>query len=292
MSTPSTSDLEDTEVATSPVSYTVTPSEYDEMAENIPTSGPKDVEEHDDEGVDYEFPPDVYTMMFFSDTSGWPYWYGVFVFAFQMTILALIAFDLLSDNKNTRKGDVSAENFFNVPVMVDTEVAIAQGFALLLAVLSRDEVTNTLGLVTVGYTARCQENFSKATYSSFVQTNVFRFVMGISVVFVSLIFIVQADNVLDIFLNFAAIEFVAGIDDLAYTLAKEGWIGIPIKRFMEKIEAETIQLPERKEKFIRHYARPMSVLVLLVGLYTVWITLIHNQLTGVYLRRESCKIVA
>jgi hypothetical protein len=218
--------------------------------------------------------------------------YGVFVFAFQMTILGLIGYSLLNDNEGKREGDDTEYNFFNVPVLVDTEVLIAQFLALFLAVVSRDEVTNTLGLVSVGYSTRCQESFPKATYFSFIQTNFFRFFMGISVVFVSLIFIVQADNVLDIFLNFAAIEFVATIDDLAYTLAKEGWVGSPIKRFVKKIEEEKIQLPECKLDFLRHYARPMSVSVLLAGLYAVWIFLIIQQQTGEFLKRAGCQTVA
>jgi hypothetical protein len=257
----------------------------------IPTLEPKHLEEQEDED-NYEFPEDVYTMMFFSNPWSWSYCYGLFVFFFQQLILGLVLVDILDDTAGKREGTPSEKNFFNVPFHVDTVVTIAQGVAILLAVVSRDDVTNTLDLVTVGYSNRCQEIFPHATYSSFLRTNAFRLFMGLSVVFVSFVFIVQADSVLDIFLNFAAIEFVAGLDDLAYTLAKEGWIGSPIKRSIKEMEDEKIQLPECKTFFLRHYARPLLVSMLLGCLYAVWVYLYLLQVKGTFLNRAFCGTVA
>jgi hypothetical protein len=49
-----------------------TPPEDDEREEPIPTLGPKDLEEQDDESDVCNFPKDLHTMMFFSEPSDWP----------------------------------------------------------------------------------------------------------------------------------------------------------------------------------------------------------------------------
>jgi hypothetical protein len=187
----------------------------------------------------FTFTPDVFSMLFFAEWKSKAFVFGISVFCLQMLILGLLGFDLLHD-ENRRDN-----NFFNVPVpvQVDIQVAIAQVVALFISIVSGEEITTTLSLVTVDYPRSLKERFPEATYAKYCISNFLRMVEGIVVTSLSFTLIVQADTVLDIFLNFAAIEFVAGLDNFAYSAARDGWAGTRMKRLTAAI-AE-IELSER-----------------------------------------------
>ena len=52
-----------------------------------------------------------------------------------------------------------------------------------------------------------------------------RFIAGGVGIFITFHLIMQATEVVDLLLNFAAIEFVAGLDDIVYSLAYLGLLG-------------------------------------------------------------------
>ena len=83
------------------------------------------------------------------------------------------------------------------------------------------------------------------------------------VALVSFFFIVQANNVLDIFLNFAAIGFVGELDNLGLRIAAEGWIGAPIKELAKKLKNTTLPAKQTQQKWTRN-ANRILLLVLLV----------------------------
>jgi hypothetical protein len=165
----------------------------------------------------FTFSPDVFSMLFFAEWKSKAFAFGISVFCFQMLILGLLSFDLLSD-ENGRDNN----NYFNIPVQVDLQVAIAQVVALFISIVTREEITITLSLATVDYPRSLKERFPEATYAKYCISNCIRMVEGLIVIFLSFTLIVQADNVLDIFLNFAAIEFVAGLDNFFYLAARDG----------------------------------------------------------------------
>jgi hypothetical protein len=239
---------------------------------------PKDACEH--VGDKFTFPPDVFSMLFFAEWKSKAFVFGISVFCFQMLILGLLGFDLLSDESGRDN------NSFNAPVQVDIQVAIAQVVALFIAIISQEQVTTTLSLASVDYPRSLKERFPEATYAKYCVSNFLRFAEGFIVTFVSFTLIVQADNVLDIFLNFAAIEFVAGLANFFYVAARDGWVGSRMKRLTAAIEE--IELPERREKWIRDYAKPVSVVLLTVCLFSGWVGVRRNQKNGTLLKNTSC----
>jgi hypothetical protein len=87
-------------------------------------------------------------------------------------------------------------------------------------------------------------------------------------------------------LNFAAIEFVAGLDNFFYLAARQGWVGTRMKRLTAAIEE--IELPERGGKWIRDYAKPVSVILLTVCLFSGWVGVRVRQVNGTLLKNTSC----
>ena len=242
--------------------------------------GPTD--EDSSGGEEYEFPEDVFTILFLAVPFSKPAIYGYGVFVIQILILVLISLDLLEDNDE--------ENVFKVPPSVSNTVRVAQVIAILIAICSQDDIFDTLALLSVSYeTGESLEKFPAATNFSFYWANGLRCFEGLSVVFVSMLFIIQADSVLKIFTNFAAIEFVGRLDDLGYKLAKQGWIGHEVGGFVSSIQEEELPIKKGKNPFMRKFARPLSVLVLCGLLLFMWgVLAVHYQNNGEYLKAATC----
>ena len=259
------------------------------------SDGKKVLDEEEDSGDadsddDLELPDDVYSMLFVANWKSVAFWFAILVFAIQLTILGLVGVDLTKD----APGDDN-ENKLNVPPIVETPVAIAQGIALMIAVLNQDDITLTLILVAVGLSSPFRQVLPSlqakfpggATQVQFWLANFLRILEGLVVVFVSFIFIVQADNVLDIFLNFAAIEFVAELDNLCYRLASEGWFGERLKLVAKKIGGETLPAKKEEMKWARH-VNLILLLALLTASYAGWGVVRHRQDNGYYLKQDTC----
>lgn len=65
--------------------------------------------------------------------------------------------------------------------------------------------------------------------------NLMRMIEGCFAIVVSFIFIVQSANVLDLFLNFVAVEFVSAMDDAAFFLAKKSFFGNTLKQHADRV---------------------------------------------------------
>jgi hypothetical protein len=166
----------------------------------------------------------------------------------------------------------------------------------LIAVVNQDDLTITLILGAVGISPPFRKGLSSlqekypggATQFQFWLANFLRLSEGLLVVVVSFFFIVQADNVLDIFLNFAAIEFVAELDNLGHRIAAEGWIGAPIKDLAKNLKDATLPAKKAQQKWTCNVNR-ILLLVLLLVLYVCWGVLERWQTLGQFLEQNACK---
>ena len=256
------------------------------------SSGGDVIDEEEDDMEYIELPDDVYSMLFIANWRSFAFWYAFFVFTLQLLILFLVGWDLLKDYPNEQD-----ENKLNVPAIVDFwQVAAAQGLAILIAVVNQDDITITLILVAVGISPPFRKALPSlqgkypggATQFQFWLANFLRLSEGLLVVVVSFFFIVQADNVLDIFLNFAAIEFVAELDNLGHRIAAEGWIGNPIKDLAKNLKDTTLPAKKAQQKWTCNVNR-ILLLVLLLVLYVCWGVLERWQTLGQFLEQNACK---
>ena len=103
------------------------------------------VDEEEDDMENIKLPDDVFSMLFVATWTSKAFWYALFVFAIQLCVLGLVAWDLLSDYP-----DEQDENKLNVPPIVKWQVMAAQSFAILIAVVNQDDITLSLILVSVG----------------------------------------------------------------------------------------------------------------------------------------------
>ena len=205
------------------------------------------------------------------------------VFLLQIFILALILADLTWDAPT-----YSEVVFFplQVPIDIDTTVAVAQCVSLIVATIKEEDIFVSLkALIIVGHDERVSVRFPGATPFKWWLANTFRFITGLGNVVVSFYFIVGSDNVLDIFESFAALEFVSYIDNMVFKLARWGYTGKVLQRMTIKVES--VQMENRREK-----GRWWAVLVVIflsltiIPLITLWSKVIIAQGNGFYLEKS------
>jgi hypothetical protein len=86
-------------------------------------------------------------------------------------------------------------------------------------------------------------------------------------------------------MNFAAVEFVSSIDNVAYSLAASGFLGFKIKSKTHRVEKITFQ---RDRSWWRSLAIQSVFLLYLSAMVGIWATVRSQQAKGQYLETELC----
>jgi hypothetical protein len=237
-----------------------------------------DVNPEEEEGRDLQ--EDVFTLFFLSEPRSRTFIYSILVIALQYTIYGLLLYSLVEDDDPYRDKD----NTLKVPAFVDIYVMVSQVIALLIAVITQEDVMYTIELITVGYDPAVLASHPSATRFYWVASCILRFLEGAVGVGIAFVFIVQSSTVIDIFLNFAAVEFVAGLDNVGFGLAAAGLIGRAAQEATQ--DAKEIKLPLRKRKHrkTRQLVVLASFVIMAAGL--IWIQ--HKQFNGEYVVGTSC----
>ena len=116
--------------------------------------------------------------------------------------------------------------------------------------------------------------FDQATSTDRIRCMVFsctlRFTQGCLAICVALMLVISSSNVIDIILNFTAVNFISALDDVAFYLAKWGKYGPKLEEEAKHIEQ--LNLPRcmfRKKKHVRHQWTVglfTTILFLIIGL--------------------------
>ena len=226
---------------------------------------------------------DLYSLMYLCRPFSISMLVTVSVFLLQIFILGLILADLTSEAPT-----YSEIVFFplEVPINIATTVAVAQCVSLIVATIKEEDIFVSLkALIIVGHDERVSVRFPGATPAKWWLANTFRFITGLGNVIVSFYFIVGADNVLDIFESFAALEFVSYIDNMVFKLARWGYIGKVLQRMTIKVES--VQMENRRERGRWWIVLTIIFLGLtIIPLIFFWSKVLIGQNNGFYLEKS------
>eukprot|EP00550_Attheya_septentrionalis_P006338 CAMPEP_0198280448 /NCGR_PEP_ID=MMETSP1449-20131203/520_1 /TAXON_ID=420275 /ORGANISM="Attheya septentrionalis, Strain CCMP2084" /LENGTH=288 /DNA_ID=CAMNT_0043975801 /DNA_START=313 /DNA_END=1176 /DNA_ORIENTATION=+ len=157
------------------------------------------------EDVIFEPMKDTFSLMFVCNIKSFGFAYSVFFFALQVAILVLIAVNI---TKNAPDG-----NPLNVPVGTSLDVVWAQVLALFVSLITQSDFMATFDLINTKYDDTAVLSlFEGATHTKWIVSNICRFVVGVLSIFISFILIVQSTTVIELFFNFAAVQFVSELD--------------------------------------------------------------------------------
>ena len=198
-----------------------------------------------------------------------PFITGILVFLLKTTVYTLFTFDLIDRTKSF--------NQFGVPVSVERAVAASQLLALLISVFSKNDLVSAFIVYIRGYDASIKRHFHRDGRGGGLPWQwglsiAMSLVDGLFDLAVTFLLIVKSSTVLDVLLNFAAVAFVAEIDEIAFTFAQMGFIGTTNKNEAELVQT-TRYTPGRiyrsNKRAVRRIRKVSVLFVLMIGL-SIW----------------------
>lgn len=233
------------------------------------------------EGEYYGLDEDVFSLMFVAPIRSGSFLYACFILFIQLTILILAMVNLLKD--------APPGNQLNVPPFVTGEVAFAQFLALIVSILTNRDIVTGLGHDQ--FNDEVLATFTDASYRKWVLSHVLRFIEGFLGIVVAFLFIVQSTDVLDLFLNFAVIQFVSELDDVGFYLASKGFVPSKSIQHMASdikllnLDYNRVKLPDdalKRKKMVQQSIFIVSLLFLFGG----WSSTKAFQNFGTYYNSE------
>uniref|UniRef100_A0A7R9ZJ37 Uncharacterized protein n=1 Tax=Pseudictyota dubia TaxID=2749911 RepID=A0A7R9ZJ37_9STRA len=164
----------------------------------------------------HELPESTYTWLITENIASRPFVVGLVAMGLSVTSLALVLINQLGN-----RSDMSP---YGLPAGVNVEVRIAQYIGVLIGVLMEEEVP--MGLDLIGQYAE-QRMLGRNPYhpSKLALSCLAR--MAVGYLFLACLFfaVLQSSDVLDIFFDVLALEFVERMDDVIFQLSKRGLFG-------------------------------------------------------------------
>eukprot|EP00978_Attheya_sp_CCMP212_P039974 scaffold213285_cov50-Attheya_sp.AAC.2 len=235
------------------------------------------------EDVIFEPMKDTFSLMFVCNIKSFGFAFSVFFFALQVAILVLIGVNILN---NAPDG-----NPLNVPVGTSRDVVAAQVLALFVSLIMQSDFLATFDLINVMYTNTVLPLFKGATHTKWIISNTCRFAVGLLSIVISFILIIQSTTVIQLFFNFAAVQFVSELDNVAFELAYKGYVMFGDLEQTTRTLINHVQFRQRKMVVFPHTKKSIPVKWLRISifaghaviLYAAWSIVRYKQATGSYL---------
>ena len=217
-------------------------------------------------------PKDTFSFIFISRPLSVPFLIAIIVFSFQIAIFSLVSVDVI-DLSNSR-------NPFNIPTNVESTVRATQVLAIIIAIVTQDDVKKVILILRDGYTADVfQETFGPdATKFKWVFSLVLRAAEGLLGLLVTFMLIMQSKTVLDLLLNFSAMEFVSLLDDGAFLMLREGYFGVGMIKVATQCETEY-----HVSRLKSLHLSAVYFIIIFAVMFSGWIGVYESQATGEYL---------
>ena len=175
------------------------------------------VETNDDTKDDKDFDPitlpeSTHTLLFTE-----PIHSKAFLFSLGIAALSILCLLLALANKV-----FTLDRMSEIPANVGRAVKIAQFASIFVAILMEEEIPTGLYLLRRIPKTYFRSKFPNLKYYKFVASCSLRILMGYIFLVSVMLLLMMADNVLDIFFDFIALQFLQQLDDVAFNLARMG----------------------------------------------------------------------
>jgi hypothetical protein len=219
--------------------------------------------------------------------STWGVWstkgVNLFVFTLQFVSYLAVTVSVIDASKPTNK--------CNFPANVTSPVRASQLISMMYSILVQDGIVRSLYTLRNGYDeaamrasfplcGRKNEYIKMRWYMSLSLI----FFMGVYAQFLTFVMIMQSSDVLGVLLNYAAVSFIATIDDRMFYLGKRGWLGKDAERHVRLICLA--DNPDPKPQWYKRMFHSISILFIFATLLATWVTVVNNQTSGAYLPKS------
>jgi len=153
---------------------------------------------------------------------------------------------------------------------VASHVRFAQLFLIPVNIAVQEEIVISFWLfANVRYCDEVKKFHPGATQTQFRIANTMRFIDGFMFLFVNSTLLFQAKKVLEAFLNFAALQFIFSIDNVAFELARMGYLTVRLEQVANEVSETKLPLTDRGGWFV--YMDSFLLLGTLVLLIVIWL---------------------
>eukprot|EP00978_Attheya_sp_CCMP212_P021704 scaffold63769_cov32-Attheya_sp.AAC.2 len=220
---------------------------------------------------------DTFSLMFICNIKSLGFAYPVLFFALQVAISVLISVNII---KNAPDG-----NPLNIPVGTSLDMVAAQVFALFVSLITQSDFLATFDLINVKYEDSVLSLFEGATRTKWIVSNICRFFVGVLSIAISFILIVQSTTVIELFFNFAAVQFVLELDNIAFQLTYRGYIVIGDLEETTRKLLNQVQFQQRKMVAFPFTKTPIPAKRLRLSIFLVHAAILYSAWSIV--RKES-----
>lgn len=203
-------------------------SEYSQMVEHRPLT------------------PDSYSMFFISPINSGAFWFSTLIYLMKMSLFIMLAYEITypsptvtADSVNCSTIDVCSENERirwyiqqnneKLSLSLDFKILtyVSQCIVIPLAVCMQSDILETYYLIAnMEYLPAIMNHHPSATWKKYYISILMRFSDAVLSLLVNVIILfVEGTLILSMVLNFAALQFLQEIDNLAFNLAKDGYFG-------------------------------------------------------------------
>jgi hypothetical protein len=218
---------------------------------------------------------DTFSLMCFSRPTSLSFAWSIAIFLIQIFVFTLVAVNIIDYDHPT--------NPLGIPSNVDTAVRITQLMAIVIAVATQQDIRTGVNLLYDGYQPKGFALFGYHTRFLWALSIACRLLEGSLGLVVTFLLVVTEDTVVELLLNFTAMEFVSQLDEVAFYFASQGYIGESVQLKAEKI-INTVYFIKRKA---RGCLRSTLLLSILTALLAGWAVVMRKQQQGTYL----CEVI-
>ena len=231
---------------------------------------------------------DSFSLMKVTSFGSLSWLFSVSVTIVQLVLLIMIVWQQCQSN----------ETDLNIPFQGNVVITMAQFMAIIVTVaVSKDlfipikEVTNLWYTNPLQWTKVAGISMDHATYSAWLTRIVFpnavQFTIGALALLVSFIIIIQCDDVIELFAEFAAMSIIAEIDDIAFWFADSGYVGNVIRKDAKRVREVQFEDNTKKTRFFGLIQlRSVMFLVLLVVMMSAYTFVAFRQNSGYYFEQK------
>ncbi|CAB9503754.1 EGF-like domain [Seminavis robusta] len=226
----------------------------------------------DDDEVDWK--ESTFTFLYMSGIKTQAFWYAIFIYSVQLSTTLLTLIDTIDwHDQNNRVA---------IPPMVGITVTIAQGITMFLMLSFQTDLIQAFSKLQDGYYPALNLNYPGATYAAWLFSCLAQLVAGSMLLVTIFVLTMQVQDVISMMLNFAALSFLADIDNLGFALAKNGFVTDTMRRHAKAVV--DFKVPRR---VIGRKGRVLKRTIYVIGLvllYSMYGAIKYRQLQGWYLQ--------
>jgi len=158
---------------------------------------------------------DTYGMLLILSPKSSQFWKTFAVAVFQVTLIVMISINLYERE--------IGDPLFKPPTGISIQVFVGQIMALIIGVMAQNDITESIELLV--YSPAELASDLKVSPLQVLIINLIHFSVGIGGLFIVFLVVVQSNDIVGLFADFAAMEFISHIDELFFHLASLSYVG-------------------------------------------------------------------